>query len=1595
MIFTTPGTYYFNLEDSWGDGANGGGFEILKAAAGSYNTGSGTINPNPIYWWDPGVAGLLTTQPGYRGPYNGYPWNAPSSTPVGYSNTMDGVLIQNNGATAVGYQLTGIDQWGDGWNGNWMRAQVAPIGSWTTSTTGYPPVSGNTGGPTGTTVGGIGGATSSAFPWVAFTSGTVSAPIEIALDPGYELRFTMVRGGSWSGEVVLQIQETVLPDNSWEGPTISGNTITFDSVDNNPLTVGLALFNCDVNDYSINTESNTITIGQNAVLNEGCIWNDVGSSLIGSDQSGSVGYDDAAQSFGFDITLDGTQISGFETGITKAGGGLLTLSGGASVTAGAGGVGVEAVGIEVSAIGATVDGGSTGVGMHIEDSPYGWFYPMDVSGFVGVHAINSEILWDVGSTDASTAIRTENVRGTIQSITDNSGSNTGAIQIDAQSDSRLTVIDFPLDETRMLVDGTSIVEEANWLTIDANHLGGEPVDPVGLSIISDSDYTAYSSPVFEGTMQIDGDSSDWVGGNALNPSGYAMPGAVGGPMYLTVDSGEVVFGFDSISTATSDVYIYVDSNDLAGTTSGFNGVHTLPYAADFVVVVDSSGADVYYFNDPAWVLNPTANAFTGEGSFLEVSVPASSLGGSSVDSMNIVATVQAVGTDTVTAVSPSQTITGTGAETLTEAYDLELNKLDMADGTIENEVLRHRAFEFSSTPTAPHTYSVMVKTAAEARHTCDYDWATATGVTMDQSKSLTFDILRACPEITSDLADIAVLEDSGAVTLDLATYVDDEQDVEADMLWDVTGGNMDAFANILTDFSDLSGVTGTYDITPINDQFGTFELTFEVVDSHGQTASKTIVYEVFNVNDAPVICDARNDVDPDCDNGNIYLYADAAGDRYNSRDEGFTSYSKPLGKVANDSINSFIRDMANEQDPVNQVYTWGASADCDQISVSLAQNANLVDEIVIVENQNWEYGGICAITLTLSDDGNENTDADPVTVYFEVAPVNDVPEFVYPGMNVAGKGGVVTSADGSTSFVNDGDNYRLDLVEDTTDADALTFDLSDIKTDIDHLDADLTWTLTDTNTCNSGNYYTHSINGDILEFTLIPDATTNAEPWEVDMLNNNGIHQTRTANGRCEMTLTLADSPQPPTYMPNYTALTPNNYVQESVSVTLSVEVDNVAENVPDYYLDATEGFDFNRVSNIMPGTMVPVDFSIFAGGDEGPYTYNHLLVVSLHSDGHTEIELPRYYSPPAFGQSLDIQDWDILITDQTTEVWVEVDVVTCNPGSVCTPDNNDIQTDNPESHNAVSSSQVFGKWSEPGRIGEDASGAQSNRRPAFEDKNWCNNMMSTNGGNEVAWSESASCGHTEQGYNGAFGEDWQTAGNALPVVVSTIGALSVASFAPSIIAVALTGLFVSALVLAGRRDDDEEEFQEEQMSDDESAVSPVIATILMVAITVVLSGVVYVWAAQLADTDTKGVPRVTFDATNVDTGDTATDHWKITIGQAQTVLATQAVEVSVTYLDATGAIVTETTNLASTNQVYGFSPFNSDQLVTFGDVVTLDEDETISSFSTGDDIYVKTHTADGTPLVDATIRIVYSPAGDTQGAVLKTYTGLSWNQPV
>ena len=58
-----------HLIDDYGDGPNGGGFEVHMADAGTF---SGLTNSNPKSFWDPGVNGLLSVEPTSR--YAGYSW---------------------------------------------------------------------------------------------------------------------------------------------------------------------------------------------------------------------------------------------------------------------------------------------------------------------------------------------------------------------------------------------------------------------------------------------------------------------------------------------------------------------------------------------------------------------------------------------------------------------------------------------------------------------------------------------------------------------------------------------------------------------------------------------------------------------------------------------------------------------------------------------------------------------------------------------------------------------------------------------------------------------------------------------------------------------------------------------------------------------------------------------------------------------------------------------------------------------------------------------------------------------------------------------------------------------------------------------------------------------------------------------------------------------------------------------------------------------------------------------------------------------------------------------------------------------------------
>tara|TARA_B110000196_G_scaffold205009_1_gene175704 strand:- start:65 stop:952 length:888 start_codon:yes stop_codon:yes gene_type:complete len=257
--------------------------------------------------------------------------------------------------------------------------------------------------------------------------------------------------------------------------------------------------------------------------------------------------------------------------------------------------------------------------------------------------------------------------------------------------------------------------------------------------------------------------------------------------------------------------------------------------------------------------------------------------------------------------------------------------------------------------------------------------------------------------------------------------------------------------------------------------------------------------------------------------------------------------------------------------------------------------------------------------------------------------------------------------------------------------------------------------------------------------------------------------------------------------------------------------------------------------------------------------------------------------------------------------------------------------------------------------------------RPALEEKNWADNNMTASGTN-----------------------------SELPLIVETKAAQAVSSFAPTLMAVGLVGVFVGALLSRSRAEEDEEDFEEESMIDDDRAVSPVIATILLVAITVVLAGVIYVWAGSLADTSTKGTPRLTFSAEAITVQEISglqqdQWHWRVTTSYAATDLATQAVTVSVLWTNASGTQVYKTALApggGDAENVYGFAPRNSENMVTFWDDISHCERggaPCITTFGPGDRIFIRMTDNDG--LIDsALIDIQYElPGGGAY--MLKQYT--------
>ena len=1410
--------------------------------------------------------------------------------------------------------------------------------------------------------------------WAAgsFSSNTMYARLTSYTTSGsYTLKVTDTWGDGGANIAVYYGTST----GGYAGPNVENNTIGISPGRTAPNAVGFDLNDCDK--VTIQSKDNTVTLGDNAMVTDGCDVKDIDSSFVGTGASSTIGI--SSLNSGDDLDLDGTSVAGYAYGISIESAELL-LHGDADIAGSTAGVYADSA--TVTAIGASVDGGSTGTGLYMVDGDYSWIYPLDAAGDVGVYAENTEFRWDGGTSTATTALHAVESVGSVENLTWSAATT----QINAGSNSYVTSIGNTLDDQKISIVSSATIDEANLFSLDATHLSGA-ASAVGMTLVStDGTRAAYVSPSFQpDIMAMDGDDSDWIGNTPLNPSDDAMPGMVSGDgtndFYVSYSEGDALYiGMTGEDLSTNDLLIYLDVV-AGGSNTGYNlnGAHTLPVQADYLFwATDGTGnnMDLYSNGFLGWGpsrLSTDAVDASFSSDFYEIAIPFSRIGGTP-DAVNIVAIVQD-GSANIQTVHPTQTVT-TGVQTLAEYISVETTHDDLEDGSISDEVLVYRTYKGTTTAGPAKDYDVMIKTKAD----CAYDWHTVDAVSMATNQALTEDIKRACPEIQAALADHAVDEDSGAYTFSLTNLADDVQDAEASLTWTVTEGTTVAHSNVLVDW-DKNGHTVT--ITPLTDQFGTVEFEFIVTDSHGLTDTKNMTLTVNNINDKPVICNTdRGDCMP--------VFVDD-GSYTNIVPEGFGSVSKTLGDVSNAS-RSYVRDMDNENYPVRQVYTWGASVPNDCVAFGVSVTAN---ELTITEATDNELGGTCTVTLTLEDDGAENQQADDYTVDFSVSPVNDAP--VVLDWDVT-SGAVVTAANGSTPVAP----WSISLMEDDTSANNLTYDLSAIKADVDHNPVDLTWTVESTDQCTYENYFSTEIVGDNLVFTLVPDATTTANAWEIDYLNNNGIHQIGPSGSDfCQIRLVLKDTATAPSYVPNYdpSVMPIANYQQGVATQEIGVRVENVRELVADYYFDEVIGFDFQGINNVLTGTYVPVEVEVGAGGDQGPYTYDHMLAVTFHtSGGHGEAENVKYITPPEWGQTLTVKEYVYIVepsqVGETPYIWVEMDVLTCLDAE-CDMSKAPAQRfqmddpiNGPWAHVNYGGGITGEQWSKPGAYGDDGI-TESTRRPLLQDSDWCNNVMFSNS-SAVGAGIPTACNHVNKP-----AENFLDSGDKLPTVVELGGGVgSVPSFAPSLVVVALAGFFVTALAMASRREEDEEEEETRRIVEDEMAVSPVIATILMVAITVVLSGVIYVWASSLAETGKLGVPRVTFDIENKELG-TADGYWAITVDQTEAELATAGVSVTVIYTNSDGVRTTYITQLSNTSDVYGFDPSNSDAFVTFVDKVEDEGSYKESTFGIGDQIFVRTHAPeDGHSITDATIRITYQP-GAGEGSVIKTYRDLEFNKIV
>ena len=161
------------------------------------------------------------------------------------------------------------------------------------------------------------------------------------------------------------------------------------------------------------------------------------------------------------ITLNGTEVGGYSTGVSMSGG-ALELTGGARIA----GVGYALYleGVDVSTSGANLDAnGTSGIGLYLTNGGSLDLNDLSTGAGYGVWTDGVDFNWNGGTASGGTALYVENrAEGDFQNITFDAGLGT---QIHAGANTIITSVGNTLDNNSLWLDSTAVIHEANLLTL--------------------------------------------------------------------------------------------------------------------------------------------------------------------------------------------------------------------------------------------------------------------------------------------------------------------------------------------------------------------------------------------------------------------------------------------------------------------------------------------------------------------------------------------------------------------------------------------------------------------------------------------------------------------------------------------------------------------------------------------------------------------------------------------------------------------------------------------------------------------------------------------------------------------------------------------------------------------------------------------------------------------------------------------------------------------------------------------------------------------------------------------------------------------------